>query len=316
MLGSNAMDFDDLLMLTVEVLERFPEARKRWQKAFRYVLVDEYQDTNHAQYRLLQLLGGEHGNVCAVGDPDQCVVEGTLITMADGSTRPIERVRTGDEVRSCHGSGAFRPARVTNVHRSRRATGIAITTASGRRVVSTPEHTHFAGFKPGTTPQLHMTYLMWKREYGFRVGTSRTYTDGRHQSLAGPAFRMNQEHADAVWVLSTHATRGGGANGGDVGYRCATAYPRLPFVARSYDKGHGRSLVASQAMIDEIFDELDTAGGRTQSARRTRGSSFDHPHFPRGYHDEWKPGSAKADRVALRRLRSGTATTPDLALRL
>ncbi len=53
MLGSNAMDFDDLLMLTVEVLERFPEARKRWQKAFRYVLVDEYQDTNHAQYRLL-----------------------------------------------------------------------------------------------------------------------------------------------------------------------------------------------------------------------------------------------------------------------
>ena len=73
MLGSNAMDFDDLLMLTVEVLERFPEARKRWQKAFRYVLVDEYQDTNHAQYRLLQLLGGEHGNVCAVGDPDQSI---------------------------------------------------------------------------------------------------------------------------------------------------------------------------------------------------------------------------------------------------
>src|SRR5436190_1845652 len=71
--GSNAVDFDDLLMLTVEVLERFPEARKRWQKAFRYVLVDEYQDTNHAQYRLLQLLGGEHGNVCAVRDPDQSI---------------------------------------------------------------------------------------------------------------------------------------------------------------------------------------------------------------------------------------------------
>jgi ATP-dependent DNA helicase UvrD/PcrA len=70
---SNALDFDDLLMLTVEVLERFPEARERWQKAFRYVLVDEYQDTNHAQYRLLQLLAGKHGNVCAVGDPDQSI---------------------------------------------------------------------------------------------------------------------------------------------------------------------------------------------------------------------------------------------------
>jgi DNA helicase-2/ATP-dependent DNA helicase PcrA len=71
--ASNAVDFDDLIMLTVEVLERFPEALARWRKAFRYVLVDEYQDTNHAQYRLLQLLGGEHGNVCAVGDPDQSI---------------------------------------------------------------------------------------------------------------------------------------------------------------------------------------------------------------------------------------------------
>jgi DNA helicase-2/ATP-dependent DNA helicase PcrA len=71
--SSNAVDFDDLLMLTVEVLERFPEALSRWQKAFRYVLVDEYQDTNHAQYRLLQLLAGQHRNVFAVGDPDQSI---------------------------------------------------------------------------------------------------------------------------------------------------------------------------------------------------------------------------------------------------
>jgi DNA helicase-2/ATP-dependent DNA helicase PcrA len=71
--ASNAVDFDDLLMLTVQVLEHFPEARERWQKAFRYVLVDEYQDTNHAQYRLLQLLAEKHRNVCAVGDPDQSI---------------------------------------------------------------------------------------------------------------------------------------------------------------------------------------------------------------------------------------------------
>ena len=71
--ASNAVDFDDMLMLTVEVLERFPEARRRWQNAFRYVLVDEYQDTNHAQYRLLQILGEKHQNVCAVGDPDQSI---------------------------------------------------------------------------------------------------------------------------------------------------------------------------------------------------------------------------------------------------
>ena len=71
--ASNAVDFDDLLMLTVEVLQRFPEALERWSKRFRYLLVDEYQDTNHAQYVLLKLLGQKHGNVMAVGDPDQSI---------------------------------------------------------------------------------------------------------------------------------------------------------------------------------------------------------------------------------------------------
>jgi DNA helicase II / ATP-dependent DNA helicase PcrA len=71
--SSNAVDFDDMLFLTVDVLERFPEAREKWQAAFRYILVDEYQDTNHAQYRLLQLLAEQHRNVFAVGDPDQSI---------------------------------------------------------------------------------------------------------------------------------------------------------------------------------------------------------------------------------------------------
>jgi DNA helicase-2/ATP-dependent DNA helicase PcrA len=71
--GSNAVDFDDLLMLTVDVLERFPDVQEKWQKAFRYILVDEYQDTNHAQYRLLQLLAAPDMNVMAVGDPDQSI---------------------------------------------------------------------------------------------------------------------------------------------------------------------------------------------------------------------------------------------------
>jgi DNA helicase-2/ATP-dependent DNA helicase PcrA len=71
--ASNAVDFDDMLMLTVDVLQRFPEAREKWSKAFRYVLVDEYQDTNHAQYVLLKLLAGQHRNLMAVGDPDQSI---------------------------------------------------------------------------------------------------------------------------------------------------------------------------------------------------------------------------------------------------
>ncbi|HEY1367163.1 MAG TPA: UvrD-helicase domain-containing protein [Gaiellaceae bacterium] len=71
--ASNAVDFDDMLFLAVDVLQRFPEARERWQKAFRYILVDEYQDTNHAQYVFLKVLAEQHHNVCAVGDPDQSI---------------------------------------------------------------------------------------------------------------------------------------------------------------------------------------------------------------------------------------------------
>ena len=71
--ASNAVDFDDMLFLTVQLLENFPEAREKWSNAFRYILVDEYQDTNHAQYRLLQLLAEKHMNLFAVGDPDQSI---------------------------------------------------------------------------------------------------------------------------------------------------------------------------------------------------------------------------------------------------
>jgi DNA helicase II / ATP-dependent DNA helicase PcrA len=73
MLEANAMDFDDLLVRTVNVLEVSEEARERWRRTFRHVLVDEYQDTNHAQYRLLQLLTEEHGNLMVVGDEDQSI---------------------------------------------------------------------------------------------------------------------------------------------------------------------------------------------------------------------------------------------------
>ncbi|HWK18568.1 MAG TPA: UvrD-helicase domain-containing protein [Solirubrobacteraceae bacterium] len=69
----NAMDFDDLLVRAVNVLELFPEVRERYAGGFRHVLVDEYQDTNHAQYRWLQLVTGEHRNLMVVGDDAQSV---------------------------------------------------------------------------------------------------------------------------------------------------------------------------------------------------------------------------------------------------
>jgi DNA helicase II / ATP-dependent DNA helicase PcrA len=71
--AANAMDFDDLLFRCVNLFELFPEVRDRYRRSFRHVLVDEYQDTNRAQYRWLQLLCEEHRNLCVVGDDDQSI---------------------------------------------------------------------------------------------------------------------------------------------------------------------------------------------------------------------------------------------------
>ncbi|MBR5338406.1 MAG: DNA helicase PcrA [Lachnospiraceae bacterium] len=70
---SNALDFDDLIFKTVELLEKDPEVLKYYRDLFRYIMVDEYQDTNMAQFKLVSLLAGEGGNVCVVGDDDQSI---------------------------------------------------------------------------------------------------------------------------------------------------------------------------------------------------------------------------------------------------
>jgi DNA helicase-2/ATP-dependent DNA helicase PcrA len=70
---ASAMDFDDLLVRTVNVMELVPEVRDRWRRTFRHVLVDEYQDTNRVQYKLLKLLSSAHRNLMVVGDEDQSV---------------------------------------------------------------------------------------------------------------------------------------------------------------------------------------------------------------------------------------------------
>lgn len=70
---ANAVDFDDIIVLTVKIFEQFPEVLEKYQRRWQYIMVDEYQDTNQTQYRLVSLLAGGHNNVCVVGDDDQSI---------------------------------------------------------------------------------------------------------------------------------------------------------------------------------------------------------------------------------------------------
>src|SRR3954465_1115431 len=93
---ASAVDFDDLLVLAVRLFREHPDALARYPARFKHVLVDEFQDTNIAQWELVRLLAQEHRSIMVVGDDAQCLVAGTQITMADGTKKPIEQVIAGD----------------------------------------------------------------------------------------------------------------------------------------------------------------------------------------------------------------------------
>ncbi len=255
---NRACDFDDLLLWT-ERLFRDPALQQIYAQRFRYILVDEYQDTNRAQYLLVQHLARHHHNLCVVGDEDQCLVPGTRILLANGTKRPIEQVVPGDLVRAAHGSGDFRAAAVTKVAaRARQGQAIRITTQAGRVLTSTPEHIHFAGYRLDVTPQLHFVYLMHKRGIGWRVGTTQTHTRGQVKPVVGFLQRARQEHADELWVVSTHATEQE-ARLQEAVLSLQYQLPTLPFVPR---KGASTKGLAHDAeSIRRVFAAVDSAAG-------------------------------------------------------
>jgi superfamily I DNA/RNA helicase len=140
---AGALDFDDLIMKVVEMFKNHPEILKKYQEQFQYIMVDEYQDTNHAQYQITKLLAQSHNNICVVGDDWQCLVPGTSIHTADGP-KPIESISEGDVVTSAAGysqSGQFRVTAKKRFDFSGEL--MKITTATGKVLRCTPNHVLF-----------------------------------------------------------------------------------------------------------------------------------------------------------------------------
>ena len=273
--AASALDFDDLLFRAVVLLRDDESVRQQYQTRFRHLFIDEYQDTNRAQYELVKLLAAQHRNITVVGDDDQCVASGTLISMASGDTRPVEEVRAGDLVVSAYGSGTFRPARVVRARAREAASLVTIRTRSGRVLTTTPEHTHLAGYHLGITPQTHFTYLMQKRAMGYRLGTSQVYTNGQRKPVVGFRQRCMHEHADALWIVGTHTTENK-ARADEYLQSLKYQVPTLPFVAR---KGRGTGgLVHDQRYLNRVFAAVPSGEGALQLLR-DRQLSVDHPHF-------------------------------------
>ncbi|PIR85087.1 hypothetical protein COU15_02850 [Candidatus Kaiserbacteria bacterium CG10_big_fil_rev_8_21_14_0_10_45_20] len=260
----NALDFDDILLTAYRLLTKHSDIREYFQKAWTHIHVDEYQDTNYVQYEIVRTLAEKQKNICVVGDADQCLVKGTRVTMANGSQKPIEKVKEGDVVLSNYGSGDMRPATVTKTRtRVHRKHLIRIATESGKTLVSTPQHIHFADYRLGIAPQYHFTYLMYKKGVGWRLGTSQVYTKSA-KARVGFKQRCVHEHADAAWIVGVFNTPQE-ARVHEYSLSLRYGIPTLPFVARKGISTNG--YVHDQEVLDALFKSFDTERGALRLMR-------------------------------------------------
>ncbi len=253
MRDANALDFDDLLYWPALALKNDPELRAELDARFRYVLIDEYQDTNLAQYSIIRSLSQDHPNLCVVGDPDQCLPPGTLVETPLGR-RPIETLREGDEVLAGIGWGDVRPMPIDKVMVTPfKGRMVKIRVEGGLEVRATPNHVCFASLRPSTAT--HFTYLMWKRGLGYRIGTTRGVRVSKDGViLSGLQVRANQEVADAVWILRTCPTAAE-ARYYENYYSLRYGIPTVVFFVR------GRRMEWTQELIDRLYQEIDTQAG-------------------------------------------------------
>jgi DNA helicase-2/ATP-dependent DNA helicase PcrA len=266
---ASALDFDDLINRTVQMLEANSALRDKWRRQFKYVMIDEYQDTNAAQYKLVNLLTNDQKNIAVVGDDWQCLVPGSLVETRDG-LKKIEDITKGEEVRSASGyskTGYFKVSRPKKF----KYTGevVQIKTASGKELICTPNHLLFARW--GKTDSFFV-YLMYSRIKGYRIGLAKgTRFDGKKDDI-GLRVRANQERADRMWVIKVCENREEATY-----FEALFAYkygiPMLVFQAYA-----NRSMVLSQQSIDAIYKEINTEE-RAEKLMRDQGLLFDYPHF-------------------------------------
>ncbi len=272
---SGVIDFAELLLRAFELWRDNPELLRHYRARFRHVLVDEFQDTNSIQYAWIRLLVGSDGAPFVVGDDDQCLAAGTVVTMSDGSKKPIEQVLPGEQVLSSYGRGELRPATVTErFTRRRRGRMVRLQLRSGKVISSTPEHTHFAGYLLGQTPQTYLLYLMHKVGVGFRIGTTQVYTAGHARPLMGLRQRALQEHADAAWIIRTHQSEND-ARADEMLTSLRYGLPTMPFVARRGNSCNG--LVHDPQRIAHVFGSLNTTDAGLRLLQET-GLDPERPH--------------------------------------
>ncbi|MGE5330040.1 MAG: UvrD-helicase domain-containing protein [Deltaproteobacteria bacterium] len=246
---NNALDFDDLIFYTIQLLMDNQDVLEYYQKKFKYILVDEYQDTNSSQFTLISLMSARHGNICVVGDDDQCLPEGTLINTPNGSI-PIEKIVEGQSITCAGGWGELMIGKVDkSLKKKYEGIIIRIKTKTGKEISATPNHIGFAKIHPHSG--VYYVYLMYKKGVGYRIGQTQGVRSRKNEIVNGLNVRLNQEHGDKMWILNICLSKEE-ASYYEQMYSFKYGIPTTLF------HGNGRSITLSQKYINKIYEEIDT----------------------------------------------------------
>ncbi len=246
---NNAMDFDDLIFKTVELFKKNPDVLEFYQRKFKYIMIDEYQDTNGAQYELVKLLAAKYKNLCVVGDDDQCLVTGTTLRGENGEIN-IENISKGDKVEVAIGNGEVALKEVSEIcERDFNGEIVKIRTKSGNIIKGTSNHITFANIN--IKENLFYVYLMYKDGMGYRIGQTSSVRSRKGEKTSGLAVRLNGEQADKMWIIKVCDNKNE-ASYYEEYFSVKYGIPKVVFNAR------GRKLNITQDLINRMFKEIDT----------------------------------------------------------
>lgn len=248
---NHSVDFDDIIRLTIVLFKEHPDVLKKYQERFQYVLVDEYQDTNHAQYTFVKMITEVHRNIFVVGDDWQCLVPETKIRVSSRKNIAIKRVSQGDNVLSASGHAKITDQCVTEVKKHNFSGDIVvIETKSGKKLRVTPNHLMFAALS--MQGDIFYVYLMYKNGVGYRIGIVKGVRIAKSGiSSIGLNVRANQERADGMWILAVCSSRAD-AQYKEQLFSVRYGIPTLVFTTAN------RKMNITQKHIDQLFCEIDT----------------------------------------------------------
>ncbi|MFA5013204.1 MAG: UvrD-helicase domain-containing protein [Candidatus Paceibacterota bacterium] len=216
LLDNSCLDFGDLINYTLKLFERRPEILKKFQDQFKYIMVDEFQDTNLVQYELVKKLAAPKNNITAVADDDQCLPGDMFVEKWEKEAikeEKIKNIKKGDVLLTGIGRGHMGASIVKNVFKNKKKTDfITVTTRSGNKITVTDNHKMFCAIPSSSRMKksnYHYVYLMFRDDIGWRIGKTDNvagrlkFERSADKIIALRAFATDEEarYYETLWSL-------------------------------------------------------------------------------------------------------------------